>query len=102
MTLCEESLTWIRINQEWPGRRKLSPQQIHDSVPGEENSLALVHLQGLVKHGIHHAGLGNLVEQFCRLKSGKSLAGLLRTCWHCHVQVEQDGQEVLGIAGKEG
>ena len=80
--------------------KKMSPQQVHHSIPGEQNSLALVHLQGLVKHGIHHVGVRDLVEKLGSLKSSQSLASLFRTSWHCHIQVEKDGQEVLGIARK--
>ena len=78
----------------------MSPQQVHYSVSGEQDGLALVHLQGLIKHSIDHVGVGDLIEKFCRLKSSQPLPSLLRPCWHCHVQVEQDGEEVLGIAGK--
>ena len=78
----------------------VSPEQVHHSVPGEQNRLSLVHLQRLVKHSIDHAGVRNLVEQLGSFKSSQPLAGLLGTCRHPHVQVEQDRQEVLGVAGK--
>ena len=55
----------------------MSPQQVHYSVSGEQDCLALVHLQRLVKHSIDHAGVRDLVEQLGRLKSSQPLPGLL-------------------------
>ena len=59
-----------------------------------------MHLQGLVKHSVDHIGVGDLVEELGSLKGSQPLAGFLRSCWHRHIQIEQDGQEVLGIARK--
>ena len=86
---------------QWLNGRRVPPEQVHHSVPGEEDGFSLVHLQCLVKHSIDHAGVRNLVEQLGSFKSSQPLAGLLRTCRHPHVQVEQDREEVLRVAGKD-
>ena len=57
-----------------------------------------MHLQGLVKHSVDHIGVGDLVEELGSLKGSQPLSGFLRSCWHRHIQIEQDRQEVLGIA----
>ena len=52
----------------------------------------------LVKHVVDHVWVGYLVEQLGSLKSSQPLTGLLSSSRHSHIEVEQDGQEVLGIA----